>query len=74
MVVGQDVALVVDEHAGSQAPQLLLELLRWLWTVEKEMKKRVVAERHHGVGDFPALGDVDVNHGRYVLWATGRWP
>ena len=63
VVVGQDIAFIIDQHAGSQTSQRLLELLRCLRAVEKEMEKRIVAKRHHGVRNFPPLDDVDVDHG-----------
>jgi hypothetical protein len=54
---------MIDEHAGSQTPQLLFEFLRGLGTIEKEMEKRAIAERQQGGGDLPALRNVDVNNG-----------
>ena len=67
MVVGQNIAGVVNDHAGAQTSQLLLELLRRSLPIEKEMEKGFVSKRQHRGADFPSLGNLDMNHGRYVF-------
>jgi len=63
MVVGHDMAPVVDDDARSEALRLAFEFLRHLRNVEEAPEKRVIREGQQGVGHLPALRHFDMRHG-----------
>jgi hypothetical protein len=67
MVVGEDMALGVDDHSRSQAFHFLFELLGHFGSAKETPKERVILKGQEGIGDFPAFGHFDVDDGREVL-------
>ena len=67
MVIGEDMALRINDHSCPQPFEFPFELAGHAGISEKATEERVVFKRQQRILDFLAFGDFDMHHSRNIL-------